>query len=62
MTPLGVCRELPGLQEPSDPLAKRDRKVLVVRLVLPVAPVRSVLLDLQDQVERGDLMVVMDPL
>ena len=44
-----------------DPLAKRDREELAVRPAQLVAPVRLVLPDPQDPLERRETLVPMDP-
>lgn len=54
-----LCRELLDPLVPPDPWAKMVQEDLVVRLVLPVAPVRLALLVLQDLLERRDLLVLM---
>ncbi len=62
LNPLPVSRELLEALDPSDLLAKMEQGEDVVRLALLVALVRLVLLDLQDPLERRDLLALMEPL
>lgn len=56
-----MSRELVEHLDPPDPSAKMEQEEPVVRPVPLVAPVRLVLLEPQDQVERRDLPVLMVP-
>lgn len=62
LTALFDRRELAEPPDLPDLLAKTDREEAVVRLAPPVAPVRSVVLDPLDSLERRDLLVLMEPL
>lgn len=55
-----ISRELLGLLDLLDPLAKMEQEGNVVKLDLLDAQEKLVLLDLQDPLERRDLPVLME--
>lgn len=62
LNPLRVSRELLEALDPLEASAKMEQGEDAVRLALLVALVRLVLLDLQDPLERRDLLALMEPL